>query len=193
MYSVLTRCHFSGLERKPLMATLAPKEEWLAEISFPSSTFGNVPKGSVLSYQQKLSQEYIINDYSGYSFPGLPLETAGSRYGNNVVTCLNQEKAVTLESLQIDREVSHDIETKTSLKVLVKFGLVAKRVSGFQRLVTAAMRRGIELDGRAAMVYASAAKENQVNLFPSGLIIDPINVLGWVAAQTERFTILLKP
>ena len=123
-YSVLTRCHFSGLERKPLMATLAPKEEWLAEMSFSSSTFGNVPKGSVLSYQQKLSQEYIINDYSGCSFPGLPLETAGNRYENNVVTCLNQEKAVTLESLQIDREVSCDIETKTSLKVLVNFGIV---------------------------------------------------------------------
>jgi len=30
------------------MATLAPKEEWLAEISFSSSRFGNVPKGSVL-------------------------------------------------------------------------------------------------------------------------------------------------
>ena len=54
MYSMLTRCHFSGLERKPLMATLAPKEEWLAEIYFSSSTFGNVPKGSVLSYQQWL-------------------------------------------------------------------------------------------------------------------------------------------
>ena len=52
MYSMLTRCHFSGLERQPLMATLAPKEEWLAEISFSSSTFGNVQKGSVLSYQQ---------------------------------------------------------------------------------------------------------------------------------------------
>ena len=62
---------------------------------------------------------HISNDYSGCSFPGLPLETAGSRYENNVVTCLNQEKAVTLESLQIDREVSRDIETKTSLKVLV--------------------------------------------------------------------------
>ena len=73
---------------------------------------------------QKGVSFHISNDYSGCSFPGLPLETAGSRYENNVVTGLNQEKAVTLESLQIDREVSRDIETKTSLKVLVNFGIV---------------------------------------------------------------------
>ena len=46
------------------------------------------------------------------------------------------------------------------------------------------MRRGIELDGRAAMVYASAAKENQVNLFPSGLIIDP--KCPWLGCSPDR-------
>ena len=64
MYSMLTKSQFSGLEPKPLMATLAPKEERMAGISFSASRFGNVPKGSVLSYQQKLSQVYVINDYS---------------------------------------------------------------------------------------------------------------------------------
>lgn len=49
-----------------------------------------------------------------------------------------------------------------------KFGTFAKRVSGFEnlvsqlnpsrRVVTAAMRRGIELEARAAMVYSSAVK-----------------------------------
>ena len=46
------------------------------------------------------------------------------------------------------------------------------------------MRRGIELDGRAAMVYASAAKENQVNLFPSGLISGP--KCPWLGCIPDR-------
>ena len=57
-------------------------------------------------------------------------------------------------------------------------------MSGFQRLVTAAMKRGIELDGRAAMVHACAAKENQVNLFPSGLIIGP--KCPWLGCIPDR-------
>ena len=109
--------------------------------------------------------------------------------------------------MQIHREVSRDIETKTIIQsaselwhlrkeriTASKFGLVAKRLSGFQRLVsqvnpirhvvTAEMRRGIELEGRAAMVYASSAKDNQVNLFPSGLIIDP--KCPWLGCSPDR-------
>lgn len=46
------------------------------------------------------------------------------------------------------------------------------------------MRRGIEVEGRAAMVYASSAKDNQVNLFPSGLIIDP--KCPWLGCSPDR-------
>ena len=34
------------------------------------------------------------------------------------------------------------------------------------------MRRGIELEPRAAMVYANVAKGGLVNLYPSGLVIN---------------------
>ena len=60
-----------------------------------------------------------------------------------------------------------------------KFGLVARRVRDFENLVkqlnpsrhvvTAAMKRGIEFESKAAMVYANQAKGGSVNLFPSGL------------------------
>ena len=64
-----------------------------------------------------------------------------------------------------------------------KFGLVAKSQTNFDNLVkqinpsrhvvTAPMRRGLHLEPRAACIYASIAKQNQVNLFPSGLVINP--------------------
>ena len=57
MYSVLTKSQFYGLEPNPLMATIVPREDQMASIPFTSSRFGNVPTGSILSYQQKLSQE----------------------------------------------------------------------------------------------------------------------------------------
>ena len=136
------------------------------------------------------------------------METAGSRYENNVAVCLSQEKAAILESLTVTRDNSLDIEARTVTQsandlwhclrkkriTASKFSVVAKRLSGFEnlvsqlnpsrRLVTAAMRRGIRLEARAAMVYASAAKGNQVNLLPSGLIIDPKS--SWLGCSPDR-------
>jgi len=67
-------------------------------------------------------------------------------------------------------------------------------VSNFENLVlqlnptrqvtTAAMRRGIELEPRAAMVYANSAKGGRVNLFPSGLIINPN--YPWLGCSPDR-------
>ena len=75
-----------------------------------------------------------------------------------------------------------------------KFGLVAKRQSNFDNLVkqinpsrhvvTAPMRRGLHLEPRAACIYASIAKQNQVNLFPSGLVINP--KCPWLGCTPDR-------
>ena len=64
-----------------------------------------------------------------------------------------------------------------------KFGLVARRQSNFDTLVkhmnptylvqTAAMKRGIDLEPHAAMIYASIEKAGKVNWFSSGLVIHP--------------------
>lgn len=64
-----------------------------------------------------------------------------------------------------------------------KFGSCAKRMSNFENLVkqinpsrhvvTAAMRRGIEMESHAAAVYANVAKAGMVNVYPCGLVINP--------------------
>ena len=64
-----------------------------------------------------------------------------------------------------------------------KFGQAAKRTGNFETFVsqlnptwhrlTDAMKRGIEIEAYAAMIYASKPKDGKVNLFPSGLVINP--------------------
>ena len=101
------------------------------------------------------------------------------------------------ESLSTSRETAIDVELKTQGQsdnlywhalrktriTASKFGLITKRVRDFdkllkqlnptRRVVTAPMRRGIEMEPRAAEVYANAAKNGQVNIYPSGLVINP--------------------
>ena len=144
--------------------------------------FGNAVQGSPLSYQQKLSQEYVINDFLASDFPKLPLEDAGERIMNNVQLCLNQEKNAALDALSVTRAVAIDLEERTvtqsasnlwqflrSKRITAsKFGSCAKRMSNFENLVkqinpsrhvvTAAMRRGIEMESHAAEVYANVTK-----------------------------------
>ena len=75
-----------------------------------------------------------------------------------------------------------------------KFGVVARRISNFDTLVkqlqpsrlvqTAAMKRGIEMEGRAAYIYATKAKQGKVNLYPSGLVINP--KCPWLESSPDR-------
>ena len=46
------------------------------------------------------------------------------------------------------------------------------------------MKRGIEMESTAAMSYARNAKHNTVNLFPSGLIINP--KCPWLGCSPDR-------
>ncbi|XP_032221847.2 uncharacterized protein LOC116604080 [Nematostella vectensis] len=64
MYGFLTKGTFNGLDQQPLFAIIVPPENQLGDVPFVPCKFGNVPKGSVLSYQQKISTEYIINDFT---------------------------------------------------------------------------------------------------------------------------------
>ena len=75
-----------------------------------------------------------------------------------------------------------------------KFGVVARRISNFDTLVkqlqlsklvqTAAMKRGIEMEGRAAYIYATKAKQGKVNLNQSGLVINP--KCPWLGSSCGR-------
>ena len=197
VYRTLTKENFDNFETKPLIASILPSAEKLANMPLEQSKYGKVPRGSILSYQQKLSQDYVINDFSCTNFPELPLDSAETRFENNFSTALSQQQQASIDALSLTKEVSLDIQEKTLMQsanslwhmlrrkriTASKFGLVARRVRDFENLVkqlnpschvvTAPMRRGIELEPKAAMVYANKAKGGSVNLFPSGLIIHP--------------------
>ena len=51
-----------------------------------------------------------------------------------------------------------------------KFGSLVGQLNPSRYVQTNAMKRGIELEAHAAMVYANSAKGGRVNLFPSGLV-----------------------
>ena len=74
--------HYNSVEPKPLMATIAPGVN--DSLQLVPTKFGHAVKGSVISYQQKLSEEYLINDYSCTSFPDLPLLNAEMQFENDV-------------------------------------------------------------------------------------------------------------
>lgn len=207
-YGLLHSASFEKLFPLPIIASILPHQDNLANLETVATKFGSALKGSVLSYQQKLLQDYIINDFTLAGFPLLPYEDSGDRLENAFIICLTSDKQAALESLNLDRDVAIDIESKTvqqsssQLWYLLrkkritasKFGLVARRVGNFERLVaqlnplrhvtTAPMRREIELEPKAASIYVSEAKENKVNLFSSGLIINP--KCPWLGCSPDR-------
>ena len=208
MYGTMTKEHFNSLQPKPLFATLVPSEQDLRSVSFVPSKFGNVPKGCLISYQQKMSSDYVINDFTCTAFPELPLESAKDRFENNVSVCLEANQQALFDSLSVTSEISLKVQEQTITQsssetwhllrkkriTASKFGTVARRVSNFETLVnqlnptrfvqTPAMKRGVELEPHAATIYANVAKNGRVNLFPSGLIIHP--KCPWLGCSPDR-------
>ena len=94
--------------------------------------------------------------------------------------------------LSLSRQTAIEVEEKTraqsqsSLWTMLrkkritasKFGQVAKRQTNFDNLV-----RQIN-PSRHAFIYASMVKQNQVNLFPSGLVINP--KCPWLGCTPDR-------
>ena len=56
MYGTFSNEHFQDFSPRPLFATLVPTQQQLQRIPFVPNKFGNVPKGFLLSYQQRLEQ-----------------------------------------------------------------------------------------------------------------------------------------
>ena len=81
--------------------------------AFCTNQIRNGDKGSVISYQQRLTEKYVINNYAQTPFPKLPLPDAGERFKNNVSICLNSNKLAKLESLSVTLEMVHALEEKT--------------------------------------------------------------------------------
>lgn len=70
-----------------------------------------------MSYQQKLSQHYIIYYFFAIDFPQLPHEDAGEKFVNSVQLYLNQEKQDALDALSVTQTVAIDIEKKTVTQI----------------------------------------------------------------------------
>lgn len=78
-YGILCKSDFVGLEPLPLAVDIVPTAEQRPNVPQMYLTrYGNVLKGSVLSYQQE------------------HLKNAGENFENNVQLCLNQDKQVNL-------------------------------------------------------------------------------------------------
>ena len=207
-YSLIPIESFSGYEPYPLIATVLTSNQDLPLLQAIPTKFGHAPKGSVLSYQQRLGQEYVINDYALTDYPLIPLISAEERIENNVHTCLNEVKQASFDAIQVTRDTAIELESKTVMQsdnnlwhllrskriTASKFGLVAKRQSNFEtlvnqlnpsrRVVTADMRRGVEMEATAAIAYTRHAKQDKVNLFPAGLIINP--KCPWLGSSPDR-------
>ncbi|CAC5390005.1 unnamed protein product [Mytilus coruscus] len=74
--------------------------------------FGKYPKGSPISYQQKISSHFILN-VSDADFPLLPLE---NMMENELHLVLEQKKSTSLDSICVTAEESHSIEKMTRLQ-----------------------------------------------------------------------------
>ena len=94
------------------MATIAPGVN--DPLQLVPTKFGHAVNGSVISYQHKLSEEYLINDYSCTSFPDSPLLNAEMRFENYVSICLQQDKLTALNVLSLSRQTAIEVEEKNN-------------------------------------------------------------------------------
>lgn len=114
MYGTLTKETFDGLEPQPLFANIVPSVNELSSVSFVPCKFGDVPKGCVLSYQQKLSTEYIINDFTCTGFPVIPLDSAELGFQNNFSGFpLNAKQQAAIQSLAVTPEACLKVQEQT--------------------------------------------------------------------------------
>ncbi|XP_060603836.1 uncharacterized protein LOC132756720 [Ruditapes philippinarum] len=165
--------------------------------------FGKSPKGSVLSYQQKLDSGYIINVYDGVEFPQLP---ASNFMRNSYNVVLDEKKSTSLENLKLTMNESARFEKQTRLQSqtpmwfkIRKNRLTASKIGGIykrkkepsslvqrlkstRRVTTEAMRKGLASEPAAANAYS--VQKSNVNIYPCGVVV---NVWApWLAASPDR-------
>lgn len=109
----MTKENFDNFEIKSIIASILLRAEKLASMPLENSKYGKVLRGSILSYQQKLSKDYVLNDFSGTNLHKLPLDSAETRFDNSVSTALWQKQQSSLDALSLTKEVSLDIQEKT--------------------------------------------------------------------------------
>ncbi|XP_048749370.2 uncharacterized protein LOC125661419 [Ostrea edulis] len=166
--------------------------------------FGNFQKGSVLSYQQKLATDYVLNLMEVNDFPNLPVrnvmkDNVSYVLSENQLKKFDSLKLTELESIEMEestREQSNDPKwhklrhariTASSSGEIAKRRAdgrkLAERLQTARRFQSAAMKRGIESEGVAAQAY-SEKMDNNVNLYPCGVVVSPFS--HWLAATPDR-------
>ena len=82
-------------------------------IRYVASKFGLVPRGSILSYQQRLEDNCILNVFDGIGFQELP---AANVMVNNYNAVLTSEQAIKLEGLGVSLKEIQRFEEETRLQ-----------------------------------------------------------------------------
>ncbi|CAG2213131.1 unnamed protein product [Mytilus edulis] len=152
--------------------------------------FGKFPKGSILSYQQKMASDYLLNLMDNNSFPELPLKNVMI---NNFETVLMKNQLKKFDSLKVTLLESKELRKEhvfnqmilngTKLDAIVSHaGEIAKRraagaklnerLQSTRHVQTAAIKRGLECEVTAAQAYSKVMNDN-VNLYPCGVIVNP--------------------
>jgi putative phage-type endonuclease len=169
-----------------------------------TSKFGSVHKGSVLGVQQKLNSEFLINVFDNVGFPNLPIQNV---MVNEYCPVLDNDQTVQLEAIKISYDECLQFEELTSSQsenplwheiranrlTASNIGRIRSRRDNFEKLsddlkstrkvCTSAMKRGKACEPLAAASYA-VIKENSINLYPSGVIVNPY--CPWLAASPDR-------
>jgi len=185
--------------------------QWLrmfGETTLVSTKFGEVEKGSVLSYQQTSDDGYSL-PFPSAAFPELPAANFMSplTYSTSEKHQSTQSRAQEL-SVAVEQCVAFEAQTwqqsesadwhtlrKGQLRAS-NTGLICKRCKDFEKLrdqlqrklrSTAAMKKGLQCEPEAATAYA-IVMNNEVNLYPCGIIISPFK--PWIAATTDWFNSL---
>lgn len=170
-----------------------------------TTKFGMFPKGSVLSYQQHLSGDYVFNIKDNTGFPVLPLDNFMK---NSFHGPLSESQSTTFSALQVTPSESQHFEESTRLQSDTKTwfrirkcritasncGVIARRkkadvskllarLKSTKHVQTRPMKDGLAREPKAATKY-SHIKDNKVNLYPCGCIVNCW--ASWLAATPDR-------
>lgn len=171
-----------------------------------STKMGMFPKGSVLSYQQKLTGQAVINMYDVTGFPDMPCRDV--MRNNYSLENLSDDKIQQVRALNLTPKEAAYFEEQTRLQSQTKvwyetrknritasnFGQVAKRrkadvsklverLKSTKYVQTEAMRSGLAKEPEAATKYCSL-KNNKVNMYPCGCIVSCS--APWLAASPDK-------
>ena len=78
----------------------------------------------------------------------------------------------------------HVFRCRCLRSLVSNFGTLVQQLQPSRYVQTAAMKRGIEMEGRAAFIYASKEKKGMANVYPCGLVINP--KCPWLGSSPDR-------